>query len=74
MFVTVDGRWLMWFANQSKLLNSAADGTASRPEPDGTDFFSQVSTIRGSDILILFSASAASKPNLSPILSRYSLL
>ena len=38
-FVTVDGRWLMWFDNQSKLLNSAGEGTASCPEPDGTDFF-----------------------------------
>ena len=42
---------------QSKLLNSAEKGTASRPEPDGTYFFfffSQVSPIRGSDILIFF--------------------
>ena len=29
----------MWFDNQSNLLNSAGEGTASRPEPDGTYFF-----------------------------------
>ena len=29
----------MWFDIQSKSLNSAGEGTASRPEPDGTDFF-----------------------------------
>ena len=53
--VTVNGRWLMWFDNQSKLLNSAGERTASRPEPDGTDlFFSQVLPIHCSDILIFF--------------------
>ena len=55
MFVTVDGLWLMRFDNESKLLNSAVEATASRPEPDGTDFFfPQVSPTRGSDILIFF--------------------
>ena len=66
MFITVDDRWLMWFANQFKLLNSPGDGTAPRQEPDGIDF-SQVSPTRDSDIPIFFSASAASKPNFSPI-------
>ena len=58
MFVTVDDRWLMWFDNQSKLLNSAGEGTASSPEPDGTDFFFDI-------LIYFFSASAASKPNFS---------
>ena len=54
MFVTMDGLWLMWFANQSKLLNSAGDGTA-RPEPDGTDFFfSSVSHTRFGHSYIFF--------------------
>ena len=75
MFVTVDDRWLMWFANQSKLPNSAGDGTASLPEPDGTDsFFSQVSPIRGSDILKYFLFQK--RPSRISLLffTRYSLL
>ena len=37
MFVTVYDRWLMWFANQSKLLNShrtdSCDGSSLSPAP-----------------------------------------
>ena len=67
-FVTVDGRLLMWFDNQSKLLNSAGEGTASRPEPDGKDFFfSSIARTWCGHSYIFFSASAASKLNFSPI-------
>ena len=46
---------LMWFDIQSKSLNSAGEGTASRPEPDGTDFFfSSITHTRLGHSLIFF--------------------
>ena len=56
------------FDNQAKLLNSDGEGTASRPQPDGTYFFFlKYRPYAVRTFLYFFSASAASNPNFSPI-------